>query len=571
MNDAAEVKGKLDVADVVGETVQLKKAGRNFKGLCPFHNEKSPSFMVSPERQAYHCFGCGEGGDVYEFVMKRDGVDFPEALQMLARRAGVELKGRGSSEDSKKKRRLFEATEQAAKYFQAALQHSAGQVARDYLKERGITPATAEAFGIGYAPNDYDTLIAALKKKGFTDQELIDAGLASEGRRGPYARFRGRLMIPINDTGGTPRGFTGRVLDPDSKQAKYVNTPDTALYHKGRLVFALDLAKEEIVKRDYAVLVEGQMDVIAAHQAGTTHVVATSGTAMTEDQLRQLTRFSKTIVLSLDTDAAGQTAMLRIVELVGDRDIELKVVDLGQAKDPDDLIKDKPNLWEKKLAMAEPVIDYVFRREIEGQPRPYSREVIADVLEQVLPVLKFRSGLDQDYYAEQFADTLGLKKQSVLDRLRKLSGNKAAPKTPAAHQKVHKTPEDLVSERLIGLAVTTPELRPKLAEMDVRIFPEPYQKAAAAAKTEYTDDSDRALESLLTTCSMAAAEYEPMAATDRATEFDRLYARLKELWIKQHQPKLVAAIKRAEVTGDKDRRNQLLEEQITLTRRIAHG
>ena len=571
MNDAAEVKGKLDVVDVVGETVQLKKAGRNFKGLCPFHNEKSPSFMVSPERQAYHCFGCGEGGDVYEFVMKRDGVDFPEALQMLARRAGVELKGRGSSEDSRKKRRLFEATEQAAKFFQAALQHSAGQIARDYLRERGITPATAEAFGIGYAPNDYDTLIGALKKKGFTDKELIDAGLASEGRRGPYARFRGRLMIPINDTTGVPRGFTGRILDPNSKQAKYVNTPDTVLYHKGRIVFALDLAKEEIVKRDYAVLVEGQMDVIAAHQAGTTHVVATSGTAMTEDQLRQLSRFSKTIVLSLDTDAAGQTAMLRIVELVGDRDIELKVVDLGQAKDPDELIKDKPNLWEKKLATAEPVIDHVFRKAIEGKTRPYSREVIANVLEHVLPILKFRPGLDQDYYAEQFADTLGLEKQSVLDRLKKLSGNKAAPKTPAAHRKVHKTPEDLVSERLIGLAVTTPELRPKLAELDVRIFPEPYRKAADAAKSEYTDDSDRALESLLNTCSMAAAEYEPMAATDRATEFDRLYARLKKLWIEQHQPKLVAAIKRAEVTGDKDRRNQLLEEQITLTRRIAHG
>lgn len=570
MNDAAEVKTKLDIVDVIGESVQLKKAGRNFKGLCPFHGEKTPSFMVSPERQAYHCFGCGEGGDVFEYVMKREGVDFPEALQMLARRAGVELKNQKPG-DSKKKRRLFEATEQAAKFFQAALKHSAGVEGRDYLTERGITPETAEAFGIGYAPNDYDTLINALKKKGFTDKELIEAGVASEGRRGPYARFRGRLMIPINDTTGVTRGFTGRILDPNSKQAKYVNTPETPLYHKGRLIFALDLAKDEIIKREYAVLVEGQMDVITAHQAGTAHVVATSGTAMTEEQLRQLSRFSKTIALALDTDSAGQAAMLRIVELVGDRDIELKVVDLGEAKDPDDLIQNKPNLWEKKLAMAEPVIDHVFRKELEQKQKPYTREAIADVLDAVLPVLKYRPALDQDFYAEQFAATLGLEKSSVLDRLKKLSGNKAAPKTPEAHQKLHKTPEDLVSERLIGLVLTTPDLKPKLDEVDVRIFPEPYQKAAEAAKSTYTDNSDRALESLLNTCSMAAAEYEPMAATDRATEFDRLYARLKLLWIKQHQPKLLAAIKRAEVTGDKDRRNQLMEEYVTLTRRIANG
>jgi DNA primase len=331
------------------------------------------------------------------------------------------------------------------------------------------------------------------------------------------------------------------------------------------------MAKDEIIKREYVVLVEGQMDVITAHQAGTSHVVATSGTAMTEEQLRQLTRFTKTIALALDTDSAGQAAMLRIVELVGDRDIELKVVDLGEAKDPDDLIQNKPNLWEKKLAMAEPVIDHVFRKELEPKQKPYSRETIADVLDSVLPVLKYRPSLDQDFYAEQFAATLGLEKASVLDRLKKQSGNKAAPKTPEAHQQLHKTPEDLVSERLIGIVLTTPDLKPKLAEVDIRIFPEPYQKAAEAAKSTYTDNSDRALESLLTTCSMAAAEYEPMAATDRATEFDRLYARLKLLWIKQHQPKLLAAIKRAEVTGDKDRRNQLMEEYVTLTRRIANG
>lgn len=570
MTDVENVKATIDIVQLVGESVQLKKAGRNFKGLCPFHNEKTPSFMVSPERQAYHCFGCGEGGDIFEFVMKREHTDFPEALRMLARRAGVELKDRGTG-DSKKKSRLFEANEQAAKYFQAALGHEAGKIAAAYLKERDVSDRTAKRFKMGFAPNDYDALITALKKKKFTEQELVDAGLATPGKRGVFARFRNRLMIPIADATGVVRGFTGRILDPDSKQAKYVNTSETPIYSKGRLVFALDLAKEAIIKQELAVVVEGQMDVITAHQAGTENVVATSGTAMTEDQLRQITRYTKTIALALDNDPAGKTAMLRIVELVGDRDVELKVVDLGSAKDPDELIKSKPNLWRKRLESAEPVIDYFFRQALKGHAKPYHREAIGEILDEVLPVLKYRSGLDQDYYAEQFAATLGLEKGSVRDRLKRLSGNRAQPKSPKERKQVHKTPEDLVSERMIGLVLTTDELKPKLDELDTRIFPDRYREAADTVKTGYNGETDGEIRQRLAVCSMAAAEYEPMAPEERAAEFDRLYVRLKQLWIKQHQPKLLAAIKRAEVTGDKSRRNQLMEEYMTLTRRIAHG
>lgn len=613
MSDVENVKSRIDIVQLIGESVALKKAGRNFKGLCPFHSEKTPSFMVNPERQNYHCFGCGEGGDVLEFVMKREAADFPEALRMLAGRAGVELTERGGQRgDSKAKQRLFDINEQTGKYFEAALAHGAGNSARAYLDSRGISAETAAAFRVGFAPDDFDALPAALKKKKFTDKELIDAGVAIAGQRGPYARFRGRLMIPITDATGLVRGFTGRILEEEKftsagssaasgvkkfHQAKYINTPETTLYHKGKLVFALNLAKQAIIDADAAVVVEGQMDALAAHQAGTANAVATSGTALTEDQLKQLTRFSKTVILALDTDSAGQKALGRIAELVGDRDIELKVADLGDAKDPDELIQKHPKRWEQALTYAKPVIEYLLDRGAARHKKPYSRAAINEILELVLPVLRYRRAIDQDYYVEQLASSLGVEKSSVRQQLKKAAAAAApprpvAPSTVTSGQRsaaaddvsidevvadVSRTPAERVTQRMLGLVVTTPALTAKLDQIDARIFSDRYRAAAASLQkspeNSYTDETDEHMEAtkIIDMCSLAAAEYEPMAADERAAEFDRLYARLKSFWVKQHQPKLLAAIKRADSNGDRDRRNRLMEEYTTLTRRIAHG
>lgn len=574
MTDVEEIKSRLDIVQVIGESVPLKKAGRNFKGLCPFHKEKSPSFMVNPERQSYHCFGCGEGGDVFEFVMKREAADFPEALRMLAQRAGVELKG-FDSKASKAKQRLFEANGQAATYFEAALAHTTGKVAQDYLQERGISAGTATQFRMGYAPDDYDALVKALTKKGFTTKELEEAGLVVSGGRGPYARFRGRLMIPIADGSGVIRGFTGRVLDPDAKTAKYVNTPDTSVYHKGKLVFALDLAKQAVINADAIVMVEGQMDVITAHQAGTANVVATSGTALTEEQLRQMLRYTKTIVLALDNDEAGHQALLRTIELVGDREAELKAVDLGDAKDPDDLISKDPKAWATALKEAPPVVDYLITAALRDRKPPYDRAAIKAVLDAVLPALAYRPGIDQDFYTEQLATTLGVEKSSVKVRMaapktiQKVRGESAEGAPPPRPQK---TPEELVAERMIGLVAITPKLTLKLAKLDPRIFPETYREAATELKSGYNELTvDKGTQSLIDVCAMAVSEYEPMSTDERAGEFDRLYDRLKTLWIKRHQPKLLAAIKRAETGGNVDRRNQLMDEYMTITKHVAHG
>lgn len=579
--DIEEIKSRLDIVQLIGESVPLKKAGRNFKGLCPFHQEKTPSFTVNPERQTFHCFGCGEGGDAFEFVMKREAADFPEALRMLAKRVGVELKG-FDSKASKVKQRLFDANDQAAKYFTAALKHASGKVAQEYLATRGISDKTAEQFRIGYAPDDYDAMVAALTKKGFTAKELESAGLVIPGKRGPYARFRGRLMIPIADSSGVIRGFTGRVLataetETGVQSAKYVNTPETAVYHKGKLVFALDLAKQAAINEDAIVMVEGQMDVITAHQAGTSNVVATSGTALTEDQFRQMLRFTKTVVLALDDDEAGRKALLRTVELAGDREVELKAVDLSGAKDPDELISKDPQAWRKALAEAPPVIDYLITSALRGKKAPYDRETIRAVLDTVLPALAYRPGIDQDFYTEQLATTLGVEKSSIKARLAgpKTAQRVAGPEretAQAAPRPARKSPEELVSELMIGLVATTPKLSLQFAKIDPRIFPEAYRGAAEVLKSGYNKLTvNKDTQSLIDVCAMAAGDYDALGTDERAAEFDRLYDRLKSLWIKQHQPKLLAAIKRAETGGNVDRRNQLMDEYMTITKHVAHG
>ncbi|MDP4000426.1 MAG: DNA primase [bacterium] len=589
-NDTEDIKTRLDIAQLIGESVPLTKAGRNFKGLCPFHNEKTPSFMVSPERGSWHCFGCDEGGDIFDFVMKRDRVDFPEALRMLAKRAGVELKG-FDAKAGKAKQRLFEANEIAVKYFQAALAHKAGKTAREYLKSRGVSAGTAGQFRIGYAPDDYDALVNALKKKSFTGKELVDSGLALAGRQGnrqPYSRFRGRLMIPITDVQGVTRGFTGRVLDPEAKEAKYVNTPETQVYHKGNLVFALDLAKDSIIGTETAVLVEGQMDVIAAHQAGMKNVIAVSGTALTEDQLRLISRYADNLVLALDADDAGRKAMLRAVELVGDRELELKVADLGGAKDPDELIAKDPKAWEKAVAEAQPVIDYLMNEALEKHEAPYDRGAIKAVLDAVLPALRHRPGVDQDYYADQLANTLGVRTDSVKERLKGIkaapgSGGAGAKPSPvdevaqAAGERTSKRKhgEELVSERMLGLVVVTPALGTKLDEINTGIFTGAYREAAEELKRRYTKRTKSGtpddVRTLLDVCALSAAEYDSMNEEERAAEFDRLYARLKTLWVHRFQPKLMAAIKRAEAAGKTDRRDELMKEYLNLTKEIVHG
>ena len=362
---AAEIKSKLSVVDVVGETVALKRAGASYKGLCPFHTEKTPSFIVSPDRETWHCFGCGEGGDIFTFLMRRDGLDFREALTRLAEKAGVELSERTARED-RHRRRLREALEAGiAWYREVLLQARQAEAARHYLSERGLTDETLDRFAIGYAPNTWDALSRRLIGRGFTNRELTEAGLATPSQRGGVIdKFRGRVIIPIRDASGRAVGLGGRIL-PGSDGPKYLNSPAGPLFDKSRTLFGIDLAKTAIRREKRCVIVEGYTDVMAAHQAGFANVVASLGTALTHGQIELATRYADEIALAYDVDLAGEAATQRglLEELGPDQSVtKVRVVRIPAGKDPDELIRTDPDAWRQAVVDAKPVIEYFMDR-----------------------------------------------------------------------------------------------------------------------------------------------------------------------------------------------------------------
>jgi DNA primase catalytic core len=360
MNPVEEIKQRVDIVDVISESVSLQKSGRNYRALCPFHAEKAPSFFVFPDRGTWHCFGgCATGGDVFAFVMKKENLDFSGALRVLAERAGISLGRKTGAAEETEKDRLRQANEAAALFFQHALLNTqAGAAALNYLTLRGIDRQTAEAFQLGYAPDSWDALREHLKGRGFSEDELLKAGLLVEGEKGAYDRFRQRATIPIRDERGRAVGFGSRSLPSESVDAepegpKYLNTPQTPIFDKGAILFGLDRAAEHIRRSDLAVIVEGYMDVIAAHQHGNLNVVASMGTALTERQLGLLRRLTENIVLAFDPDTAGQAASER-GDLVAQRmGAQIRVMKLPKGRDPDDIIRADPDAWRRFVVEAE--------------------------------------------------------------------------------------------------------------------------------------------------------------------------------------------------------------------------
>ena len=368
----AEVKSKLSVVDVVGESVTLKKAGTTYKGLCPFHGEKTPSFVVTPARESWHCFGCGLGGDIFSFVMQRDGATFPEALRTLAARAGVEIDERTKREDAHRAR-LRQVLETGVAFYHAVLTGSkAGEGALAYLKGRGFTEETIETHQLGWAPAGWDQMVRQLQsKRDVRPEELVEVGLASPSNRGHGVidKFRARVIFPIRDASGHAVGLGGRLLEGEGP--KYLNSPATPLFDKSRTLYLIDKAKGPIRKADQAVIVEGYTDALMAHQAGFENVVASLGTALTPNQIGLLTRYANRIALAYDVDAAGEKAgTLGVTALAGligqlqgdDSGVKLedvRVVRLPAGKDPDEVVRDDPAIWEQGVAKAKPLVEYL--------------------------------------------------------------------------------------------------------------------------------------------------------------------------------------------------------------------
>lgn len=425
----AEIKSKLPVVDIVGETVQLKRAGTIFKGLCPFHGEKTPSFTVTPDRETWHCFGCGEHGDIFTFLMRRDGLDFREALGRLAEKAGVELSERTASED-RRRRRLREALEAAiAWYREVFLQAHQAERARDYLAERGFATETLERFSIGYAPNTWEAMSKRLRGKGFSDAELTDAGLASPSTRGGvYDRFRGRIIIPIRDASGRAIGLGGRIM-PDTEGPKYLNSPATALFDKSRTLYGIDLAKGPIRREKLAVIVEGYTDVMTAHQAGFGNVVASLGTALTAGQVELANRYADAVALAYDVDLAGEAATQRgLLEELGPVVSKVRVIRIPAGKDPDEMIRTDPDGWRTAVAEAAELLPYFMQRaanEVDMR-QPQGRSVYTRRMLDLLRRIPDR--VEQDSYVPGLAKLAGIDERVLREELAR--GPRAVPVRP---------------------------------------------------------------------------------------------------------------------------------------------
>ena len=355
-DDVNEIKSRIDIVDLIGGYVKLKRAGKNFLGLCPFHSEKTPSFSVSPDKQTYYCFGCGKGGDIFSFVMETEGLGFREALAALAERAGVTLStpGEGAAAASVKKD-IRGALEAARDFFGLSLEGPGGEAARAYLTRRNLSPKDASRFSLGWSPQSWDALSKYLSSKGFDGHALIDAGLSVQGERGMYDRFRGRVIFPVNDENGRIVAFGGRLIDGDG--AKYVNSPEGPLYNKRRILYLMDSAKRSIRERKRAILVEGYMDAIRAHMRGFTETVASLGTSLTDEQAALIKRFTDLCYISYDADGAGQSASIRGMYLLERHGLDVRVVALPENLDPDDFLsgEDGERAFEAALKKALPL------------------------------------------------------------------------------------------------------------------------------------------------------------------------------------------------------------------------
>ncbi len=421
MSDVDEVKNKLDIVDIVGQHVTLKKAGRNFKGLCPFHREKTPSFMVSPERQSFHCFGCGKGGSVIDFVMEHDHIDFVEALEELAQRAGVTLTKRiTDAPEQKLKEALYEVNRIASEYYHYMLtKHKLGERALLYLRNRGISDKSIKTFGLGYSPNSWEALSRYLKTKKYSDQLLAQAGLTVRGTRGYYDRFRGRVMFTLRDHRGNVAGFSGRVLDPDIKEAKYINTAETPVYSKSNMLFGLDVTKDAIAKTQEAICMEGELDLISSFQEGVGNVVAIKGSALTEGHVHLLKRFAKTLTFCLDSDTAGDAASRRGMDIAEAAGLEIKAVLIPSGKDPDEAVREDPVGFKKAVKEAIPIYDFFITSVAKrfDLSSPFGKKQAS---QELLPlVARIANAIVRGHYVKKLAQLLTVSPEYIEEELRK--------------------------------------------------------------------------------------------------------------------------------------------------------
>lgn len=465
MDQKEEIKNRIDIVSFIGSYIELKKAGRNFKAICPFHTEKTPSFMVSPEKQIWHCFGCNEGGDIFSFAMKMESLDFFSALKMLADKVGIKLQreDRNYSKAKEKRDKFYEINEIVANYYEKKLFDKEGKEALSYLKKRGIKEESIKKFRLGFAPKKSKVLEELRKigyKIGYKDEDLIGAGIAKRFSRDKGGErlldyFWERIIFPICDSAGNVIGFSARTLS-DKVQPKYLNTPDTEIYHKSKVLYGFDKAKEEIKRINHIILVEGYMDVIASHQAGVKNVVAVTGTALTESQLLFIKRFTKNIKMAFDMDMAGNQATKRAIEMAMREGFNLKIIEVPEGKDPAEAILKDRKIWTYACKNASYVIDYLFSKAFL---RHNVNEILGkkEIARELLGVIKkIPDPVEQEHYLKELSKKLDVSETSLRSAMTKVKSEKE-PEGKGGKEK-EKEKEDL-EERLLSLLLFAPEYK----------------------------------------------------------------------------------------------------------------
>lgn len=563
MDAVEEIKSRLNIEDVISEYVQLKRAGRNFKGLSPFTSERTPSFMVSPEKGIWHDFSSGKGGNIFSFVMEMEGLDFKETLELLARKANVDLeqfRGRSGAGNAQIKERLFAANEAAARFYQ--VQFSKNQTALEYVfKQRKFSKEIALEFRLGYSPNNGSALIDYLMKQGFTEKELTQAGLTARRYRGGIQdMFRGRLMVPLMDQQGRVIGFTARLLDDDPNAPKYINTPQTLLYDKSRHVYGFSQAKETLRKTGFAVLVEGNLDVIASHQAEVKNVVATAGTALTEQHLKTISRFTPDIRLAFDQDKAGLNATERSIPIAAKVGVRLSMITIPAGKDPDELIKKDPKLWEQAITQNEYAVDWVidrYKAQLDLTKAPDKRE-FSDVTMAV--VRQLPDSVEQEHFITKIAEILEVSPAALQSKLKDASPQRTTRKTNRPEMVIdpYAMERKKLQDQLLAICLMRPGVRTYLENVDPGMLPEEPAQTLLTYLQQHPDFDGRlsdvpALKKINEYIKIVSLQYETLYQdlddADLGLEAKRLRTRLIEQYVKTKKAEIAHELQDADDTA----------------------
>ena len=576
MNDAREeIKSRISIEDLAGEYLELKRTGRNFKALSPWTNERTPSFIVSPDKQIWHDFSSGKGGDIFGFIMEVEGMNFREALEFLARKAGVEIEtfnSKRSKEIAEKKERLRKILQISSNFYQHMLIRD--KKALNYVfKKRKLSKEIVQDFKVGYAPNGQKILTNFLLKKGFSLNDIRDAGLLN---RFGGDIFRNRMVITLKDASGEPVGFTGRTIDDEPNAPKYLNTPQTLLYDKSSNIFGLSQAKNEIRKTGFAVVVEGNMDVISSHQVDVRNVVATAGTAMTVNHLKALSRFSNDIRLCFDSDQAGINATERAISLGQQAGVELSIITLdqsaGQAKDPDELIQKDVELWKKSIANPQPAMEWVFdqyqkRLDISTAKGKKDFSTIALKL-----VENLNDPVEKDFYINEISQRIGVSKATLLNKI----GEEKKPEKTKKRVKIEKTDKKFVDDflyedDLLALAIKEPRLAKMLSDLkENSLHGEQRNKILEILKSEDMEllkSFDEYVKILLLKADERLGNIKE-SATD---EMKRLIQKVKTENLRTQKENLQAELENAEIQGDENLKTKILSKIIELNKELNSG